>query len=373
MNSQERVLSIFINLLHGQKLKKKELEEEFGVSGKSIQRDMEIIDKVIDKKLTENLGNMNYYSQKYDDTVAKSLINRDVRGTYFIESAIERKEHSHFSKTEALVLLDMIMSTRGLSNVEVNQLSQKILSLSTDSNSVKKFIQNELYHYKGVPSNSIVDKISTLMTAIENGLIISFDYKKLFQKKHFEFTPDMLFYSDMYFYISSSNHLYSQTRDDMENLTKFRVNNMDNLTVLGQGKKRDYNDRFQVGVMRNQTGAFAYFGKEIKVVIDFYHEPAYVLDRFPNSRLLWTKNGVSRIEIISNDGEGIKLWLSMQGDMLKIISPVYLKNWLVENLQKTLSYYQNSLPLEEKRREEKRREEKRREEKRREEKRRELL
>lgn len=61
MNSQERVLSIFINLLHGQKLKKKELEEEFGVSGKSIQRDMEIIDKVIDKKLTENLGNMNYY------------------------------------------------------------------------------------------------------------------------------------------------------------------------------------------------------------------------------------------------------------------------------------------------------------------------
>ncbi|MFW5460777.1 hypothetical protein [Streptococcus hyovaginalis] len=123
--------------------------------------------------------------------------------------------------------------------------------------------------------------------------------------------------------------------------------------------------------MRNQTGAFAYFGKEIKVVIDFYHEPAYVLDRFPNSRLLWTKNGVSRIEIISNDGEGIKLWLSMQGDMLKIISPVYLKNWLVENLQKTLSYYQNSLPLEEKRREEKRREEKRREEKRREEKRRE--
>ncbi|MFW5458608.1 hypothetical protein [Streptococcus hyovaginalis] len=103
---------------------------------------MEIIDKVIDKKLTENLGNMNYYSQKYDDTVAKSLINRDVRGTYFIESAIERKEHSHFSKTEALVLLDMIMSTRGLSNVEVNQLSQKILSFARCQVKCNKFIDS---------------------------------------------------------------------------------------------------------------------------------------------------------------------------------------------------------------------------------------
>ena len=50
VGKNNRVLFLYSRLLEGQKLKKSELAEEFGVSDKSIQRDFESIRDFLDRK-----------------------------------------------------------------------------------------------------------------------------------------------------------------------------------------------------------------------------------------------------------------------------------------------------------------------------------
>ena len=73
--------------------------------------------------------------------------------------------------------------------------------------------------------------------------------------------------------------------------------------------------------------------------IEFYFDPVYILDRFPDSRILWEKDGVYRIEMNVNDGYGMKMWLLSQGDMLKIISPSYMREYVANDMIGTLEFY----------------------------------
>ncbi|MGT2800518.1 WYL domain-containing protein [Streptococcus marmotae] len=79
------------------------------------------------------------------------------------------------------------------------------------------------------------------------------------------------------------------------------------------------------------------------MTIDFYYDPVYVLDRFPNHKIIsqHTENGqtVTRIVLETNDGYGLKMWLLMQGKQVKVIKPQSIQTALQEELQQTLKLY----------------------------------
>ncbi len=54
MNSQERLLTIFLRLQAGKRLSKTKLSEEFGVDPKSIQRDISKLKKILVEQTFSN-------------------------------------------------------------------------------------------------------------------------------------------------------------------------------------------------------------------------------------------------------------------------------------------------------------------------------
>lgn len=59
----------------------------------------------------------------------------------------------------------------------------------------------------------------------------------------------------------------AQDDREFEMLNKFRINNMKNLRVLSSNHKTKYIDKFEAGILRNQTNLP--FRNPIKMVIDF--------------------------------------------------------------------------------------------------------
>ncbi|MDG4870100.1 hypothetical protein P8631_19090, partial [Guyparkeria sp. 1SP6A2] len=79
-------------------------------------------------------------------------------------------------------------------------------------------------------------------------------------------------------------------------------------------RHKDYKERYEGGVLRNQTGRFSYFGHPITMTVEFYFDPVYVLDRFPDSKIIKQEGHTYTIEMHVNDGYGTKMWLLTQGD-----------------------------------------------------------
>nr|WP_281272924.1 WYL domain-containing protein [Vagococcus elongatus] len=133
----------------------------------------------------------------------------------------------------------------------------------------------------------------------------------------------------------------SQDDADFSSLNKFRINNMMNLKIISShNNKISYKDRFESGYLTNHTATLPFFGNTLLLVIDFYWDPVYVLDRFPNSKIIKENDdGSFRIEIYANDGYGVKMWLLSQGDMVKVISPQKIKDYIIQDMIHALKYY----------------------------------
>lgn len=326
MNGQKRILELFIALLNGQVLTKKELTGLYKKEGSTIQRDMAIIEEVLEE-------------EKQKDNQAKfGLLNREKKGTYALPD--------YFAKTfltddEIFAVLKVLLSSRAFTGVEMDLLVKKFINQTKDKKRLETFINNEALYYHGVPSADLdmFDRLHEISDAILDYALIEFEYTKKGITKTFQRIPHAIFFSDLYFFMATSSHT-AEDGNDYANLNKFRINNMKNLRIVSTKHRREYKNRFEPGIFRDQTAHYPFLGKKINLIVDFYHDPAYILDRFPHAKIAKTnEDGSHRIEIISNDGYGVKMWLLGQGDMVKVISPQHIIDYLVSDMTRTLKFY----------------------------------
>lgn len=329
MNGQERILNIFIQLLNGKTLAKKNLMEEYQVESSSIQRSIKLIEKVLD-----NDGHNKRFLTSEQETLNLGFIRRDEKGTYKLS---EKLHNTFLSDNEILVILKILLDSRALNKKEMNMLLTKISSLAEDKKRLNSLLSNEILYYEGVPKIDMLEKINLICDIILHQKTIEFEYTKNGRTETLQRTPTAIYFSDLYFFMISANHTAT---DDIEllDLNKFRINNMVNIREVNLKKNIPYQERFEGGILRKQT-ALPFFGHPITLVIDFYYEPAYVLDRFPNSKIISKKDGVYRMELYVNDGWGIIMWLLSQHKMVKVISPKKIKETLVELMTECLDYY----------------------------------
>ena len=326
MNSQQRMLTIFLHLLNGKKITKRELMEEFDKKESTIQRDIGYIEEVLLNKVA---------NASLPNTVK---IKRDGRGSYQLQHIEDINNHERLTDIDILVLLKILNSTRIFSKKEFFNLSNKLLAIAEDKESLQLFIRNEQLYYQGIASDDMMERLEMIVNAITNNRMLSFFYTKNGTTEKFERVPNAIYFSDMYFYMLSSSHT-AQDDTDLIALNKFRVHSMDDVKVISSHNKRNHRDKFEGGIFRTQT-VLPFFGNPITVLLDFYYDPMYVLDRFPNSKILQTnEDGSSKIEIKANDGYGMKMWLSSQSHMVKVISPKHLRDYLIQDMKDTLKLY----------------------------------
>lgn len=314
MNSQERLLTIFLRLQAGERLSKARLSTEFGVDPKSIQRDISRLKGTLEEK--SHLG-LEIVFDSLDNTYR--LIGKTI-----------------FNKKDILVISKILLENRALNKSELYSLLEDLLSLLSikEKKEVEAIIRSERYNYKSLSNDkNRIDTIWILSEAIRREQMLEIEYKAPLKdaKSHIIF-PVSLYYDAHYFYLVAYHLKHGKH-------TTFRVDRIENLSE-SYVKKPEIPHRFKYrdGEVRNQK-VDAFEGTEIKVRLRYTGIPEIVLDQFPNHKILSEEKGNMIIQIETQDTPGLKRWILGQEDEITVLYPQSLADSIQNSLEKILKNY----------------------------------
>ncbi len=329
MDGQRRILDLFFHLIDKRKLQKKDLMEKYHVSSSTIQRDMGIIEEILEDHLEKE-------GIPLDDF---DIISRKEKGSYYIQTAEILALRQALTDNEIMAIVKILLASRAFSKMEMEKICHLLIHQTSKEQLLKKYIANELFYYAPVPKENLFEKIDLIAKAMEQDQVISFHYEGYKQEATLKRLPTSIYFSDLYFYMMTED----MAAEDVGIITqsqKFHIDKMSKIQILEERKKIDYKKRFEGGKVRRQTD-WMFLGNEIQLTIEYYWNPEYVYDRFPDYEILKEEEGVTTIRLKVNDGYGTKMWLLSQGQMLKVISPKSIQDYLVSQMKNSLSYYEN--------------------------------
>lgn len=314
MNSQERLLTIFLRLQAGKRLSKANLSEEFGVDPKSIQRDISKLKRILEE---QPFSNSEIAFDTSDNTY--HLIGKTT-----------------FNRKDILVISKILLENRALNKSELNSLLEGLLALLSieEKKEVEAIISSERLNYKSLSNDrDRIDIIWKLSEAIRREQMLDIKYKTPLQetKNHIIF-PVSLYYDAHYFYLVA----YHLKR---EKYMTYRVDRIERLSESHVKKpKISYGRKYRDGDVRNQK-VDAFEGEKIKVELLYTGNPEIVFDQFPNHEILPSDKGEVIVRIETQDTPGLKRWILGQMTEITVLSPHSLIEEIKELLEKALKNY----------------------------------
>ena len=294
-----RALEIYDRLRKGEKLLKEKLANEYGVSLKTIQRD---------------IVELRHYLYEKKNEIGEFEIK--VENKCYIYKAVAESDTA-LTQQEILAVCKILLESRALTKNEMIPLIKKFQKqLSYESKrEVDDLILDELHHYIELQhGKDLLESLWNLSIAIREKKLITFDYTRMDKRKtKKEVKPAAIMLSEYYFYLISYG---LNVEEDMPLV--FRVDRMSNIKYGDERFYIPYKDRFEDGEFRKRI-QFMYSGKLKKFTFEFSGPSLEaVLDRLPTAKVIKTQGKVHTITAECY-GDGIKMWLNSQGDNVKII------------------------------------------------------
>lgn len=299
-NKGFRLLSIYERLNKGELLDKANLADSFGVSQKTIQRDIDDLRAY----LAETHFTEKELSIKYD---------KAKKGYYLV-----RFEREWLTNKEVLALCKILLESRALQKDELKRLIDKLLTqvVPNDRSTVESIIRNEYFNYVPLQHNKkLLDPIWKLSQSINQQEIITFVYTRQDGVvKHRVVKPVAILFSEFYFY------LIAFMADDSKDFpTVFRIDRMIDITCTSQKFQIPYKNKFNDGEFRKRV-QFMYPGELKTVIFEYFGDSVEsVLDRLPTAEIIKKIDGVFTIKS-EVYGNGIDMWIRSQGKKIKIFS-----------------------------------------------------
>lgn len=296
-NKGQRLLGIYHRLSQGELISKEVLAREYGVTEKSIQRDIDDI--------------RSYLAGDKDEGAADICYDRQAKGYRLVE-----EESRCLTRKEILAMAKILLESRAFAKEELHTILDKLIEACPREGRkvVEDMIRNETFCY--VPprhGKKLLDALWDISLFIKNREIICFSYKRQdgAEKEHTA-KPVALLFSEFYFY------LVAYKEEETEFPTIFRVDRIKDMESTGNTFHIPYADRFKDGEFRKRV-QFMYPGPLRRVKFT-YSGPSVeaVLDRLPTAQILEEKDGVYTITAEAY-GIGIDMWLGSQGDRVKVI------------------------------------------------------
>lgn len=297
-NKGFRLLSIYETLNKGELVSKNSLAQQYNVSEKTIQRDIDDLRA--------------YLADTHFDEAEISIKYDKIRKGYYLV----RFEREWFTNEEVLAICKILLESRAFNKNELDSLINKLLlqvvpgtrKVISDIISSEKHCYVPLKHGK-----DLLNIIWELSQYVSRNEIISFQYtrKDGMVKEHL-IKPVAIMFSEYYFY------LVSYMADDCkEHPTIFRIDRMDNIHGTKEQFSIPYKDKFSDGEFRKRV-QFMYSG-ELRTVNFAYSGPSIeaVLDRLPTAEVVTEDKGVYTIKA-EVYGTGIDMWLRSQGNAVII-------------------------------------------------------
>lgn len=306
-----RALSIFSRLSAGKIIVKKEEADRYGVSEKSIQRDLDEIRLFLE-------------SQTAEDGIPNELIyDRFLKGY-----RLNQSDHLRLSNAEILAVSKILLDSRAFTKKEMGSLLDRLVENCVPKRNqqlVNDLLKNEKYHYIQLKhGKDVTDDLWRLGIAIQEKSIVEFDYKGFMDKnpKHRRVQPQAIMFSEFYFYlVAFIENIDKKTEfsnpDDIFP-TIYRVDRIKNLEITNDNYRIPYKNRFEEGEYRKRI-QFMYGGKLRKVHFK-YTGPSIeaIEDRLPTAVSTKQTDGSYIVEA-EVFGDGIDMWLRSQGKDVTVI------------------------------------------------------
>lgn len=318
-NKNERMLEIFFKAMKGEIISVKQTAEEYGVSTKSISRDISNIQKF----LFEHRELMNYTELEYSHRDKAYIIKSD----------------EFLLNKELFALVKVIIGSRCFNKDEVLNIISKLKKFTTinDRPRFENIIYRELYHYHEVKSDcqSVIDNLWKLIRTINDKRLITITYYKMNRDEvKRKIKPVSIMFSEYYFY------LIAYMADDKQYKAKyFRADRISSITehreIFRLEKKYDFDE----GDLREKN-QFMFPGENIKIRFEFSGPSLQaVLDRLPTAKVVGKNGNKCIVEAEVNYGRGIIMYLLSQGSWIKVLSPSPLIDDIKAELDKMYQYY----------------------------------
>ena len=306
----DRILSLYSKLYKGDLITKSDEANRFGVSERTIQRDIDDIRAFFgNNSLNFGLG--------------KSIVYDKKRNGYILIGA----EDEFLTGSECLAGCKILIDSRTLIKSEMTSVIKKLINY-TPSNyrkGIESFVLNELFYYcEPKHGKKLLDTIWMLKNYIQNQNIIEISYSDPANKyEHIKkLKPVAILVSEYYFYlaayIADSNKKRSlKASDDVFPLI-FRIDRIKTIKNTHERFSTPYSNKFNEGEFKKRI-PFMHSGKLRTVTFTYSGNSLEdVLDKLPTAIIVNKENG---IYTISSEvyGDGILAWLSGQNDKINIL------------------------------------------------------
>lgn len=299
-NKKNRMLEIFLRTILGEEINVRELADDYGVSTKSITRDIsEIRNFLYDKRELSNFTDLKYSGSSK---------------TYSIEF-----DNILLSK-ELIAIIKAMIGCRAFSKEELQTIINKLKTFTSrhDATVLDQIIGKEMLHYSPVGSDceSVIDQLWKLTRCIHERKEISVSYYKVNRKLVTRrIMPVAITFSDYYFYLIA----YRCDKDDWKPLY-YRIGRIENIVEHRKHFTLAPEHDFDVGELRKKI-QFMFPGEFRKIKFS-YTGPSVqaILDRLPTAKVVDEKDGTYIIEA-EIYGTGINMFLLSQGRSVKVLGP----------------------------------------------------
>ena len=297
-----RLLEIYSRLSQGAVLKKSELAQDFHVTPRSIQRDMEDLRCFFAERHLEQ-------DVIYDGRLkGYRMVSRDPR---------------RLTDSEVLAVCKILLESRSLPSDDMLPILDKLIDCAVppeNQRDVWALVANEKLHY--IPPHHgqhILDTLWTLGQTVRDQRVIEVAYQRMkdpqLVKRRMQ--PVGIMFSEYYFYLTA----FLEDKTDFDNPddlfpTIYRIDRIKSVKVLNEHFRVPYAKRFEEGEFRKRV-QFMYGGK-LEHIRFRYTGPSLeaVLDRLPTAQVIKTEeNGwLISAEVF---GKGIDMWLRSQGEYVE--------------------------------------------------------
>lgn len=317
MQKNNRLLEVFFLLLKGEAISIKSVAEQYGVSRKSISRDISEIRDF----LSEHRDLLNNAELTYSYKTKTYLLSND----------------EFLKNKELFAIVKILLGCRALNKNEILNIVSKLKKFTTisDRTMMDNLIHKEIFHYHEVKSDckSVIENLWRVIQAIENKNIITISYFKMNREevKH-KIIPASIMFCEYYFYL-----IAYKTEDDMKRPIHFRV---DRITSVMNHRESFSNEfSFDEGELREKN-QFMFPGENIKIKFEFTGPSVQaVLDRLPTARIIEKNGNINIVEAEVNYGRGLIMYLMSQGSWLKILEPLSLIDNIKMECENILNNY----------------------------------
>lgn len=297
-----RLLEITIILLNKGTITAKELADRFGVSSRTIYRDVDVLSSAGVPVFT-NKGNRGGISLLENYSLNKTLIS----------------EH------ESESLLFALKTLQATKYPEIDNILDKIGAVFKNTDSAD-WVYIDFSPWSSRPNE--YNKFIDIKKAVLERKIISFDYVNVEGGRSFRrIEPMRLIFKGQAWYLCG----YCKTRKEFRT---FRISRMKNVIVTGEAFERRKPEDF-VNHRHAETPK-----KLINLKLRFYPEALYRLyDDFDDEFIIKNTDGTFAVSVTFPEDEWVYGYIMSFGCYVEVLEPKYVQQIIAERIRKTLEFY----------------------------------